>query len=418
MTSKKLIGGLIYAAIILTPIFGFQDMLEFFPAFAGYFNIGPFGIIKAGKDILLAIIFILFFIDILLKQKFINKILLWSMLTIIASSFLITIVMSGQLIAFVGLRVFSPIILIFIAYKYVDMDGFRNIVKIICFIAILEFLIALAQMFYGSPISGINYLGLATRPFSTFAKPWSFSAFICCAMALRLGLDLSLYLDVKKRTWLFVALSIVFVVLSGSGAGLLGLLMIFMMYILFYLRVHKYVKISVVPILLYLPIWVYINLPWLTGRQRILSVSAATRYNIFGNLLAGYDVKEILIGKGLGIGSNASQTFMAFPPINVQNADQLFLADSFYTSVISQTGILFLFLFLGFTFYVLSRAWRNKYQGVNPVVLLFVPMVLTVSFAGIILELFPLNWLLFIIFGLALKEHKSEEAEIKYECNK
>jgi hypothetical protein len=403
--SKKLIPGLLYIALILTPIFGLQEFVKVLSILSGTVNTEAEIFIKGTKDLLLLLIFLLFFVDVLSGSKFLNTPLVWLMITIILISFFITCLTLNPFLAVMGLRAFSPLLLIFIAYKYFDMNTIRTVVRILSFLILLEFCLAFAQSLYGLPIAGVTYWGLAARPFGTFIHPWSFAIFVCFVLCFKVGFDMYLYKGLTKTTWLFIGPSIFFIFLAGSGAGVITLSVLLISYFLFFSKVHRYIKASVLPALLLIPLWAFANLQFLTARRDIYT-SVRGRMDILANLISSAGLKEIVIGKGLGVGSNAALTFLKLNPIELRGADVLFISDSLFASIIAQAGALLLLLFIAFNIYLFKKAADNKCQGINPIALLAIPSAMVASLGSNVIELFPVNWLLFVVYGLALKRQK------------
>lgn len=400
--SGKLIPCLLYIGLILTPIFGFQELLRICAVLPGPVNAEAEILIKSVKDFLLMMIFLLFLIDVLNGRKFVSNILVWLMIAIIFVSFFITSLDGSPFLAVMGLRGFSPFLMIFIAYNYLDMEMTGKIVKILSFVLLLGFYAALAQALYGLPLEGVTYFGLAARPYGIFVHPWSFATFICFVLCFRAGFDISLYKHVTKDTWIFIIASTLFIFLAGSGTGLLTLSVFFISYFLLFCRVRPNTKTAVMPILLLIPILAFANLQLLTGRSNIYR-SVQTRIDIFVDFVSSASIKEITIGKGLGVGSNAAITFLRLNPIGFKGANMLFVADSLYTSIIAQVGIFFLMTFIFFNIYLFIRAAQNKYHGANAIALLVIPVAIVASLGNNVIELFPANWLLFIVYGLVLR---------------
>jgi len=412
--TKELIKLLIIIGIILTPLFGIIELLEVFPVFAGIRSSGAVIFIKPIKDILMAAILLLFFADVLSGRKFLNNMCLHSLLMIIGLAFFMTSLYISPLLAFIGLRVFSPILLIYVAHKYVDMEFLKNILKILVIVAAFEFIAALLQMFYGSQIHGVNYLGLAARPFGTFVNPWSFAVFIFTVVALMLGYDVYAYGIAKPFTWLFVLISVFFAAMTGSGGGLMGFLIVLLCYFVFYSKVNIRLKISIFPVFFLLPILFFMNMALLTGRDRIYE-SVGARIGILSNYLSGLSFNELLLGQGLGIGSNAALSFSRVNPFGINNESMLLNSDSLYVSIFSQLGAIFMAIFVVFNLLLFVRALKNKYYGSFPAALLLIPALLAAGFANSIIELFPVNWVLFIIYGMILKHKKRGTGYNDYE---
>jgi len=399
---KKLVPHLLYLGLFLTPIFGFQEYWKVCNVFSGSVNTEAEILIKSIKDFLLVMIFLLFLIDVLNGCKFVNNILVWLMLAIIFVSFFITSLDGNPFLAVIGLRSFSPLLMIFIAYNYLDMEMTGKIVKILSFVLVLGFCAALGHAFFGVPIEGTTYFGLAARPFGIFFNPWGFATFICFVLCFRVGFDISLYKRVTKGTWFFIIVSTLFIFWAGSGTGILTLSVFFISYFFFFCRLHPHIKAAVMPVLSLIPLLAFANLQLLTGRPNIYR-SVQTRIDIFVDFISSAGIKEIAIGKGLGIGSNAAVTFLRLNPVGFKGANMLFTADSLFTSLIAQVGIFFLMTFIFFNFYLFIRAARSRYRGANAIALLIIPVAVVASIGNNVIEFFPANWLLFIVYGLVLR---------------
>ncbi len=395
-------------SLILTPVFGIQELLSILDVFhvPAASNIGIF--IKVLKDILLLLIFLVFVFEILMGGRFLNNLFVWSMLTIILISFFITFVQLNPFIAVLGLRAFSSFLFIFIAYKYFDMGNVRLIVKILSFVLILEFCAASIQAFYGLHTEGSSYFGTAARPFGTFVHPWSFAVFICIVLCFRMGFDVFSYKSLSSSTWIFVLISALFVFLSGSGAGLIALTIVLIIYFFLFGRVSQFLKAAVFPAVSLIPLIVFLNLIFFTNRPHIYR-SVQTRIDILVNYFSSATIKDVLIGKGLGVGSNAALSFLKFDTFHIKDSNMLFIADTLITSVLSQAGILFLCVFIFFNFYLLIKAFIRKHQGIHPIAVMIIPVAMVASLGNNIIELFPVNWLLCVVYGLMLKKNDGED---------
>ena len=61
-----------------------------------------------------------------------------------------------------------------------------------------------------------------------------------------------------------------------------------------------------------------------------------------------------------------------------------------------------------FNIYLFAKAISSRYQGIHPIALLAIPSAMVASLANNIIELFPVNWVLFAVYGLVLKEQKRD----------
>jgi hypothetical protein len=407
MSTKRLISCLILTGLVLTPVFGLQDWLEMLRILNFQVDAQAQIVVKLAKDALLGMACLVFVLDVLKGRGFPRSVALYAMISLLLIAFAYTAIEVSPLLALIGLRSLSPLFIIFIAYSYFDMAFIRNLMRVLFFLFVVECIAAMLQAVVGRPIAGLTYFQLAARPFGTFANPWSLAIFTCFVVCFTIGYDIHLYGRLSRMTHGVVVVASVCVGLTQSGAGLLALSTILVLYFLVLSRQHSYVKASLMPALLLTPIVVFFNLAWLTGRARV-GASAQTRMDILGNLMDSLSMKGILIGKGLGLGSNAAVTFSRLSSASFEGADALFISDSLYTGLISQVGLLFLLSFTVFSVVVFLHAVRRKRLGVNSIAVMAIPSALVAGLGNNVLELFPVNWLLCIVYGLVLRSVQTD----------
>jgi hypothetical protein len=403
MTTGKAISHLLILALVLTPIFGLQEWLEIVPAFNHVVDNELQMAVKATKDILLAMILLLFALDVLRGRPILAKPLIWVMFSLALIASLITSARGKPLLALIGLRSLSPLLLVFVAHSYLDMAFMKRMLRVLLFIFILECCAATIQVLIGSPISGHTFFKLAGRPFGTFAKPWSLAVFICFIVCFTIGWDVHCYGRPRRMALGLALVSAFFVYLTASGAGVLTLATMLTVYILVLKRNHPYAKAAIVPAILLAPAVAFYNLTWLTGRTGVFR-SVHSRLGILHAFADSSGIKEMLIGRDMGLGSNAAMTFSRLGAAEFGGANSLFISDSLYVSLLSQAGFIFLLCFLAFNALLFERARRSRCQGMNPVAIMMIPAALAASLGGNVLELYPVNWLLCIVYGAVLRE--------------
>jgi hypothetical protein len=405
VTNKKLVQHLILLALFLTPLFGLQYWLEIMPSLGTYLGIGSQIVaIKAAKDVLLGGILLITFLDIVRGCPFLCHPIVWFMTTLIVVSFAVTFSRVSPLLALVGLRGISPFFLIFAAYKYLDMAYVRRIVRMLSFLLLLELCAAGVRARYGLATHGLTYLGLAARPSGTFAAPASWAIFISFISCYLMGFDIFRYGHLRRKTMFLLGVSALLVVQSGSGTGLVTFAVAWMVCFLLFAKAHSYLKAAVLPLILLVLGLALLNLDVLTRRSNIY-VSVESRLSILLNMITSPDILDMAIGKGLGVGSNAAITVSRLAPNRLSTASGLFIADSLYAAILSQMGIPFLLAFLLFNLGLFRIALKTRHSGIHPIVVLLIPSMLVASCGSILIELFPVNWLLFISYGILLKEH-------------
>jgi len=110
--------------------------------------------------------------------------------------------------------------------------------------------------------------------------------------------------------------------------------------------VNNLLKVSLFLIILIIPVFVFLNLPEITGRADIF-YSLETRGQILSILYNNMNYKDIFLGKGLGVGTNSAITILKSGqiPIKFSENDLAFISDSQYTSLLSQAGVFSLIFF-------------------------------------------------------------------------
>jgi hypothetical protein len=394
----------LYFGLLLTPVLYLPAILEMTTRVtAGGLPPGHGVIaIKAAKDILLLTVFLFFCLDVLRGYPFVGDPFVWLLAGGIGISFLVSLSLAGPVLGLIGLRGISPFILIFVGYRYVDTKALRTIVRILGVLLAIETSAAIVRAFYGVPVDGRTFFGLVARPSGTFVSPTSWSVFISLTACYILGFDISLYARPRRRTWFVVALSGLLVYVSGAGAGLFAFTAFLASYFLFFSRIHAYLKAGVFPLLLLAPVLILTNLSFLTGRPSAFH-SVESRVGIIGNLLSSMSPREMAIGKGLGVGSDVAITIQRLHPEMLTGIDNLFGSDSLYAAMLGQMGLVFVVVFLVFNFRVFGRSLRVRDHGVHPIVILAIPAILAGANGSVTTEVFPVNWLLFLLYGMALK---------------
>ncbi|HTY13181.1 MAG TPA: hypothetical protein VMD02_03220 [Candidatus Omnitrophota bacterium] len=413
MKLRSVIIGLLFIAFILTPLYGSVELLSLIPSMAGMINKGMILIFKLTKDVILAGALFFFAFEVIKSKKMLRSPLVWTLLAFIVVAAYITFHFNGFMMAAIGIRVFLPLMLVFIGAKYFDDRLFDALTIIMTWIALIEYAAAVIQMFFALPIMGSGYFGLAARPFGTFVQPSSFAIFICMVMVMNMARDINARGSIRSLSWVFLTVSTMFVVLSGSGTGLLGLAIIFLVYLFIFSRTPKLVKAGIVPTIALLPVLILLSLPVLTNREDIY-YSLWMRIEIINELVVSSGWSGFLIGTGIGTGSNAAVTILGNPNLKNVNDAQQFIADSLYASVFAQVGAVFLLLFIILSLYVFWLAIKRRQKRlVDNMAILFVPLMLMVSFGSIILEVFPFNWIMFLLFGAVLMKKENNEVPLR-----
>jgi len=208
--------------------------------------------------------------------------------------------------------------------------------------------------------------------------------------------DLNTYL--KKI--LFVLFSF-FIILTGSATSIIGLF--FAIIIKNYYKSRRLFGKDVIVILLIILMPILLTtIPALSGRgAAIYQDSGYNRLKIFSNLINNTNsVSDLLIGHGLGYGSNFIILASLAGQIEQNEIVKSFSTDSFYTSYISQIGLIGLLLFLTLNLYAWYHSFKQKYM----LGIIMIPVFLLTGFTAIFTEHFPINWVYPIVLGYIYKQ--------------
>lgn len=402
---KRAIETLICLGLVLTPLFGLARWLRLFPALAAHL---PFGeqiiLIKAAKDVLLCLILFMFLLGVLQGCRLLYNPIVSLLLAVLAISFAVTTFVYGSTLALAGLRSLSPLLFLFVAYAYLDMTYIRRIVKVLLFLLLAEACAAWLVATSGLAVHGRTYFGLAARPSGSFPAPSSWSIFLCLTISFLMGYDICAFGRVRRKTLVPVGVAALLIFASSSGSGVLALTVLTVCYFVLFVKTHPYLKGATLLLLCLLSLGMLTHLDILLNRPGVYE-SFGTRLGLLSEVFSSFGVKEILIGRGLGVGSNAAVSIMKFDPTVFRSVDSLLVADSLYTSFLTQAGLFFLTTFLLLNVLLFRQALGARYRGVNAIVLLAIPVVLLGAFANITTEVFPVNWLFFIACGIALRQN-------------
>ena len=238
-----------------------------------------------------------------------------------------------------------------------------------------------ADLLYGIPIWGY----LSTVPFprrlaATLVFPNSLGVFAVVVLAFGLAFGGS------KRWSAFAWVAAAILVLAaGSGTGVVGLFILSGVLVLRRVEGPRRWKAAV--LLLLLGAGLTMTLPTVLGRRDI-SESLLTEDGRLGrlvNALDGPPTLTIVMGHGLGWGSNTAASASAFgwQGVGAQSLDERQPADSTLVALVRQVGLLGSAAF----YLMLATAWRQD-RPLRPFYLVLAVVSLTIN----VLELFPVNF--------------------------
>lgn len=407
ITLKSINKFLICFGILLLPLFGFKEYLFTLGLYTpDYSNpltamafTGPY--IKGIKDLLLLILCINFLIYICIGTK--NRSIKFPN-TITMLFFFYIIVQAGAMLAktnllitLISIRPFLPLLLVILSYYFIEKEDIQSIRKAVIVMVCVEAFLGAIQFVFGRHHYGASPLGFGARVSGTF--------FICQSMGMfmLLGNIFLLAEDLKttKQKRMFAVFSF-FILLTGSATSMIGLLVAII--VKNYYKTRRFLgrDVIIAAILILLPLFA-VMLPALSGRgEDIYSRSGYTRLKIFTGLFdAPNTFPDILVGHGIGYGSNFTILASLSGQLKSNSVVKAFGTDSFFTSFISQIGIVGLLLFL----YVNFSAWKRSFSTKFMLGTIMIPVLLVTGVSAIFTEYFPINWIYPVILGYVFKQY-------------
>lgn len=376
---------LILLLFILTPIFSITEIFE-------YLGIGvvlPIDMfyIKLPKDILMIVLLFLSFTYSLRYKHPINYhicLFLLSAFTFIC--FFFSYSANGIQIAVAGIRWAVPLFLIILLYDVSNYDLLEKTTKILFALLLLHITAQILEMIFMPPIWGLNALGLSGRLPGIFVHPsasGTFAAF--CFFCFKYFLS-----QKKKMIGSILAIISVFLSMSSTGVILLSILLFMPIYLK---SKYKFILSSVVILFLFL---IISNLDLLTGRAVGDSeLSGTTRIQILQGIVDSME----FISTNFGIATNTAMNLL----ITLGIQSNAFIADSLYTSFLTNYGAIFFILFIGAILYLLIYLFIKKNKDIPFIIFILITLLSGISI--IIIELFPVNLIISLYFSYFLKKH-------------
>lgn len=376
---------LILVVIFLTPVFSIYESLALI--FGGLVDnstaLTP-TYIKIIKDIVFILLGLGGFVGILRRNR-VNRYGLMGLLYFLLVVFTALAYSNNFLIFLAGLRWTFPVLLITFLIPYTTKDFLVKIANMLFGLFLLHFLFQIIQLFFAQGWFGRNALGLSLRNPGIFFIPSTAAFFTICVLFFTMFYQPN---RVLRRFIFWLSPLSIFLTASGSGVVVYPVIMTI------YLVSKKFFKLLpiVVVILLFLAGHTVQDI---TGRDKVLEGSFATRIEIFVELIK----QASLISQNFGYGTNTG----------VLLANQLGLdlgaviTDSTYASIIANLGLLGLIITLVIVLIFATIAWLNK----DKEKLVFVAIFGLFSATTNIVEAFPMNLLFSILVAYYLKNSKS-----------
>jgi len=387
-----LIKKLINLAILATPLF---TVTEYLSVMAGSYVPLPTDLrVKIIKDVILLIIIILFGARVLISGKLkVNKIVL--LFTVIALSFALGLVMNGAMFTLISLRVYLPFLLILISLSIYEDKDYETLNKILWGLFIIQIVICFVQILLPTMGGGKAFFGIFHRLIGTFAYPNTLALFLLLVNSI------FLFQPRSFKRLIPLSLSCFLIIGTGSGAGILLMCIMFLLYFMLSTKLSAQIK----PLLVFVFVFIIgisiIFLPIVSGRADVYSISASKRADYLNETISNANMMQFLFGRGMGVGSN-TVGFLANSNI-LEHNENVFINDSLFTSLFAQMGVLGLGVFIVFNCYIVWLAYRCKYNlGV-----VFLSIWFCYNLSGSGLEVFPVNWVYMLIVGRVINIRKN-----------
>lgn len=261
--------------------------------------------------------------------------------------------------------------------------GLPRVAQCMAVLLLLETLLVLIELGYGIPLRTCPY---SFRVAGTMVLPNSLGVLIVVALAF--------YSDFAKTRPLLPLLlvaTVVVLIASGSGVGMVALLLWLAAFTL--QRMVGPARWVVVVATALLGVTLAAALPWVTNRPDIYDSLFAPggRVEKIQDVVRAATPAERILGQGIGYGTNTTANLADLSVARAPSVSAVrgFYADSTVTMLFTQLGLIGVasfYLLLGWAF------WRDR------AVRLFYLVIAVTSLTMNLMELFPVNFLL----GLAL----------------
>ncbi|HYG98840.1 MAG TPA: hypothetical protein VD837_06880 [Terriglobales bacterium] len=315
-----------------------------------------------------------------------------------------TLVSVSPMVALVGLRTNSPLLMLLVGLTLRD-DDVRGLYHVVGGLAVFEALFGAYQYSIGVRVYGAT---LGYRVTGSFYDPNTYALFaICCVLLLST--------QPRARIWyvyLFSAMTIVLTSGSRMGFSVLALWIVF--YCVLRMRstaARVLVSLVAIPMIFYIPGIVDV---WAQRGSFYDNLNPhSERLGIMLEYLHSTTDAEILIGRGLGTGANVLHTDDGVPLAEFgADLTVAFLTDSMYTATMAQGGLILLICLLS----LLASPWIAAKRGEHRYSTLMRLMPMLALLAGTsmnLTEAAPFNYVLFALYGFVAARTGAPLAQLR-----
>lgn len=309
---------------------------------------------------------------------------------------LITVLSYPFIVPLTGLRIFEYVPVFFIMYVYFSEFGTqyfkKNLEITLKIFIIIQTVFALYELFNAPPIEGSTLFG--TRVFGSFSHPNVFGltmaviAFVFVIMGFK-----------NNKRWVLLLFTLT--IMSGSRLAQLLIMTIPIIKILFNLKSYslRMIYLQLMPII-GIFIYMLVKLPSFSGRN----IQGEERLDVWADIFKNYlNIIDLFFGWGVGLGSNSLTTIFGSGYFKGQ-----FVSDSLLVLLVSSFGILGLFLCLVMLFIPLLFLKGLHLENW----ILILSFFLLSGTATVVLELFPVNVIIFVLMSYVLAVYRKVNIEL------
>lgn len=345
------------------------------------------------RDVLFLFVTILFILSFFFKPLKLKYLLELELaykvfISFILISFFISLIYYPFAVPFSGVRVFQSILTIILFYYISKFDISYSLkyyqTLIIVFLIVLFVCFLQTQFMLG--YEGSTFFG--SRVIGTFNNPNTVGAFFAFIFMFFLFFRESKF----YVSLLFCILAIYGILMSGSRAAISIASFLLMLHIWIKLK-NFYLKILYILALPVLLVLVYLILPILSGRERMISVLDDPRWNILFSIFNERSIFEVIFGSGIGYGSNTLNSITnSLPKIFSVDKGLVTVTDSTISLLLLQFGIVGILMYV---LTIISFTYKMGYKGMA-----ISSYIIILGISNVWFEMYPINLLVCSLIGI------------------
>lgn len=323
---------------------------------------------------------LLAFVGYFLIKSFKNKVSVLKVFVIVTTLLYILVVIfisisqgNDFLFAILGLHWFLPVFLLYFSLGCVDKEEWRLLMKVTSILFLIHFSLQLSQLFFSTGYYG-EISGLSARNPGMYIIPNTASLFSLFYLILCLR---------NRQTGLAI-LAVISTILTGSGTGIVVMLVVFVHRIFYKYRIYVYLTS---PLLVFIVYMALVFILGFRGGEEYVGISLGTRLKYIYDALF---IWSINFGEGTNIALSIGLTEK--------------LMDSTYASILVNTG------YIGFLIYSVSLLCSFAFFELkgNKECSSFILMIILISFTNIIMSISMFNILLPLAMSYFLLGRKED----------